>query len=446
MAVGVLGAGALGLSCALRLAQAGVEVVVLEREPVPGGLAAGFPVGDAYLERFYHHLFRTDTTAVALIEELGLGPRLLWGQPTTAVLYQGRCWPLDSPLAVLRFAPLPLLDRLRLGAGAAYLKAVRDYRRLPPTTAAAWLRRRMGPRVYARVWEPQLRGKFGDYAETIALPWFWARVHCRTPRLGYLRGGFHHLYTRLAEAITARGGRVELGREVTAIAREPDGTLRVATAAGIYRFEQLAVTLPTRLFLRLAPTLPAAYRARWEPGPVYLGAHCVVLALERPLLRDVYWLSVTDPGFPFLAVVEHTNFLSPADYGGRHLVYLGNYLPMDHPLYRQSDAQVLAEFVPHLRRLNPAFTPEWVREAWVWKAPYAQPVVTCDYLRQLPPHTTPWPGVFLANMAHVYPQDRGQNYSIRLGERLAQLVLAAARAPAGAGVEPAAAQPRGRSG
>lgn len=426
MAIGVLGAGALGLSCALRLAQAGAEVVVLERELVPGGLAAGFPVGDVYLERFYHHLFRTDTTAVALIEELGLGGRLLWDQPTTAVLYAGRCWPLDSPLAVLRFTPLPLLDRLRLGAGAAYLKAVRDYRRLPATTAAAWLRRRMGPRVYARVWEPQLRGKFGDYAEAIALPWFWARVHCRTPHLGYLRGGFHQLYARLAEAITRLGGRVELGREVTAIAREPDGTLRVDTPSGAYRFERLAVTLPTRLFLRLARELPAAYRARWEAGPVHLGAHCVVLALERPLLAGVYWLSVTDPGFPFLAVVEHTNFLPAADYGGRHLVYLGNYLPMDHPLYRQSDAQVLAEFLPHLRRLNPAFTPAWVREAWVWKAPYAQPVVTCDYLRRLPPHATPWPGVFLANMAHVYPQDRGQNYSFRLGTKLARLVLGAA--------------------
>ena len=429
MTTGVLGAGALGLSCALRLAQAGEAVVVLEREPVPGGLAAGFPVGEAYLERFYHHLFRTDTTAVALIESLGLGPRLWWGTPTTAVLFQERCWPLDSPTAVLRFRPLPWLDRLRLGAGAAYLKLVRDYRRLPRTTAAAWLRQRMGQRVYDLVWEPQLRGKFGDHAEAIALPWFWARVHCRTTSLGYLRGGFHQLYTRLADQITRLGGRVELGREVTAIGRDSDGTVRVDTTAGTYRFDRLAVTFPTRLFLRLARDLPAAYRARWAEGPVHLGAHCVVLALERQLLPDVYWLSVTDPGFPFLAVVEHTNFLPVTDYGGRHLVYLGNYLPMDHPLYRQSDAEVLAAFLPHLRRLNSAFTPEWVREAWVWKAPFAQPVVTCDYLRRLPPHTTPWPNVYLANMAHVYPQDRGQNYSFRLGEKLARLVLGAVRAP-----------------
>lgn len=425
MTVGVLGAGALGLACARELARAGESVVVLEREAVPGGLAAGFPIGDTHLERFYHHLFRTDTTATALIHELGLGDRLLWGAPNTSVLVNGQRYRLDSPAAVLRFSPLPLFDRLRFGAAAAYLKVVQDYRHLPDETAAAWIRRRMGARAYTTVWEPQLRGKFGAHADRIALPWFWARIHCRTTQLGYLRGGFHQLYTRLADSITALGGRVELGREVQAIAREADGRLRVDTAAGPYHFERLAVTLPTRLFLRLAPGLPEAYRARWAAGPLHLGAHCLILALDRPLMPPVYWLSVTDPGFPFLAAVEHTNYLPASDYGGRHLVYLGNYLPMEHELFRWDAARVLDEFLPHLARLNPAFEPGWVREHWVWQAPFAQPVVTHGYLRQLPPLETPWPNVHLANMAHVYPQDRGQNYSFRLGARLARRVLGA---------------------
>ena len=419
MTVGVLGAGILGLSCALRLAQAGESVVVLEKENVPGGLAAGFPVGGAYLERFYHHLFGTDRSIVALIHELGLGPDLYWGQPNTSVLRDGKCYPLNSAAAVLRFTPLPLLDRLRLGAGVAYLKLVRDYRKLPDETAADWIRDRMGERAYDVVWGPQLQGKFGSYYEQVDLPWFWARIHCRTAALGYLRGGFHRLYARLAEEITRLGGRVELGREVRAVEREADGRLCVDTTAGAYHFDRLAVTLPTRLFLRLARGLPESYRARWEKGPLHLGAHCLVLSLDRPLMPPVYWLSVADPGLPFLAAVEHTSFLPASDYGGRHLLYLGNYLPMEHELYQWEDARVLDEFLPHLRKLNPAFEPSWVQEHWVWKAPFAQPVVTRGYLRQLPPHETPLPGVYLANMAHVYPQDRGQNYSFRLGERLA---------------------------
>ena len=423
MTVGVLGAGALGLSCALRLAQAGESVVVLEKEAVPGGLAAGFPVGDAYLERFYHHLFCTDRSIVALIRELGLGPDLYWARPNTSVLRDGRCYPLNSAAAVLRFTPLPLFDRLRLGAAVVYIKLARDYRQLPDLTAAEWIRQRMGERAYAVVWGPQLYGKFGAHAEQIDLPWFWARIHCRTMLLGYLRGGFHRLYSRLAEEIVALGGRVELGREVQAVEREPDGRLRVDTTTGPYHFDRLAVTLPTRLFLRLARGLPDAYRARWEGGPLHLGAHCLVLALDRPLMPPVYWLSIADPGLPFLAAVEHTNYLPASDYGGRHLLYLGNYLPMEHELFRWDDARVLDEFLPHLRKLNGAFDPSWVREHWVWKAPFAQPVVTRGYLQQLPPHETPLPGVYLANMAHVYPQDRGQNYSLRLGERLARRVL-----------------------
>jgi protoporphyrinogen oxidase len=424
MTVGVLGAGVLGLTCALRLAQAGESVVVLEKESVPGGLAAGFPVGGAHLERFYHHLFGTDRSIVALIGELGLGADLHWGTPNTSVLRDGRCYPLNSAMAVLRFDPLPLLDRVRLGAGVAYLKAVRNYRHLPDETASDWIRQRMGQNSYDVVWGPQLHGKFGAYADQVDLPWFWARIHCRTTALGYLRGGFHRLYSRLADEIVARGGRVELEREVQAIEREPDGRLRVDTTTGAYHFDRLAVTLPTRLFLRLARGLPEAYRARWEQGPLHLGAHCLVLALDRPLMPPVYWLSIADPGLPFLAAVEHTNFLPASDYGGRHLLYLGNYLPMDHELFGWEDGRVLETFLPHLRKLNPEFEASWVREHWVWKAPFAQPVVTHGYLQRLPPHETPLPGVYLANMAHVYPQDRGQNYSLRLGEKLAGRVLA----------------------
>jgi protoporphyrinogen oxidase len=141
-------------------------------------------------------------------------------------------------------------------------------------------------------------------------------------------------------------------------------------------------------------------------------------------LQSAYWLNVNDPGFPFLALVEHTNFLPAGDYGGRHLVYLGNYLPMDHPLFQEADEDVLAAFLHPLRRINPAFDRSWVTESWVVKAPYAQPVVTRGYPQRLPPHDTPIRGVYLANMAHVYPQDRGQNYSVRLGERMAMRLLA----------------------
>jgi protoporphyrinogen oxidase len=202
-----------------------------------------------------------------------------------------------------------------------------------------------------------------------------------------------------------------------------DGSVEVRTESGdVHRFDQLLATLPTRLFTRLAVELPAEFVQRY-PGPEHFGAHVLILSLDRPLVPGVYWLNINDRDLPFLALVEHTNFIPPADYGGAHLVYLGNYLPMDHPLFSRSSDDVLSSFTGALQRIRPDLEASWIRQHWVFRAPFAQPIVTTGYLDSLPPHRTPLPGVYLANMAHVYPQDRGQNYSLRLGERMAQLML-----------------------
>jgi protoporphyrinogen oxidase len=279
----------------------------------------------------------------------------------------------------------------------------------------------MGDRAADMVWDPLLRGKFGDAAETIALPWFWARVHDRTARLGYLSGGFQRLYEALAAAVVAEGGEVLLGREVTGIQRA-DGRLTVTHAAGgrditQAEFDSVLSTLPTRLTARLAPQLPDEWRERHDPGPA-LGAHCLILSLDRPL-TDAYWVNVNDPDFPFLALVEHTNMRSPAEYGGRHLVYLGSYRAMDDPVLKSDPEQLLNDWLPALRRLNPSLDRSWVTQVWGFGAPFAQPIVTVDYASRIPPFETPVPGLWIANMFQVYPHDRGQNYSIQLAERVA---------------------------
>ncbi|HEX8967348.1 MAG TPA: NAD(P)/FAD-dependent oxidoreductase [Chloroflexota bacterium] len=421
--VGVLGGGALGLAAALRLAQAGRRVTLIEREPRLGGLAAGFSVGPSYLEKFYHHIFRTDTTIIGLIRELGLADRLIWGQPNTSSLSNGRIVSLGSIPDLLRLPLLVPADRARFLVGMAVLKAIPDEKVFDGQTAARWLPRLMGRRVYDVMWEPILRGKFGARTDEIAMSWLWSRVHERSLRLGYLRGGFQLMYDAIGERIRARGGSLLTGVSATSITTR-EGRVEVGTDSGqVHVFEQLLVTVPTRLFVRMATGLPADFVQRY-PGPEHYGAHVLVLGLDRTLVPGVYWLNINDRDLPFLALVEHTNFMPAADYGGLHLVYLGNYLPMDHPLFGQSDEQVLGTFQDALRRIRPDFSRAWVQQHWVFRAPYAQPIVTTAYLATLPPHRTPLPGVYLANMAHVYPQDRGQNYSLRLGGRMARLMLA----------------------
>jgi protoporphyrinogen oxidase len=140
-------------------------------------------------------------------------------------------------------------------------------------------------------------------------------------------------------------------------------------------------------------------------------------------LSDVYWLSIHDPGYPFLVAVEHTNYMPAADYGGRHLLYLGNYLPASDRRFRLAPSELLDWYLPFLRRINPSFERGWIGDVWVFQTPFAQPIVTVDYHEHIPPHETPLPGVYLANMFQVYPQDRGQNYSIEMAYRVADRAL-----------------------
>jgi protoporphyrinogen oxidase len=202
--------------------------------------------------------------------------------------------------------------------------------------------------------------------------------------------------------------------------RTQDGGFLVETNEGTEQFDRVISTFAPRLTARLVPELPAVWRARHDWGRAY-GAHCMVLALDRPL-TSVYWLNVNDPGFPFMALVEHTNYMPAADYGGRHLVYLGNYRPMDDPLMAATKDEVLEEFVPHLARISPAFERSWVTEAWSFAAPFAQPIVTTDYRDHIPPLDTPIRNFWMANMFQVYPHDRGQNYSIALADRLVERI------------------------
>lgn len=419
MEYAVLGGGALGLMTAYRLVQAGQAVLVFEQEPLAGGLAAGLRIDDIWLEKFYHHLFQSDKTAIAAIKELGLEDRLEWIRPRTVSLIAGGLHQLDSPLSLLRFKPWRLDERIRVGAIMAFLKVV------PPSllegkTADTWLRHWMGKHTYGMLFEPLFKGKFGQLYDQIALPWFWARFHDRTTKLGYLHGGFQLFYERLVERISEPGSKVLLNTSVKRV-EQVDGRWQVETTQGVWKVDRVISTLPTRLTCRLISALPPDYRAQYDWGQAY-GAHCLIIATDRQV-TDSYWINICDEGYPFTGLFEHTNFCKPEEYGGRHILYLGNYRPMNDALFSKSKEEVLAEFLPHLKRIVPAFEPTWVTESWMVKAPFAQPIVTTDYREHIPPLHTPLEGLWVANMFQIYPHDRGQNYSLALANTLVKQIL-----------------------
>ena len=428
----VIGAGFCGLAAAYELGKRGIDTTVLESDDSVGGLAGGFLVGGTRLEKFYHHWFTNDVHVMRLIEELGQPDRVLFRPSRTGMYYAHNFFKLSTPIDLLRFSPLPLLDRVRLGLLALRARRVQDWRSLEDRTAADWLRELGGERVYRVVWEPLLRGKFGDVAEEVAAVWFWNKLKLRggsrgkggAEQLAYYRGGFVALAETLADAVRTQGGAIRTNTLVSGLRVEGGRVTGVVTPGGIVPADGVIATPALPIIADLVtPHVPSAYVERLRRIR-YLANVCVVLELDRSL-SDIYWLNVNDPSFPFVGVIEHTNFEPTSTYAGRHVVYLSKYLPDNDSLYRMSEQEVVTFTLEHLRRMFPDVTDGHILDAHVWRARYAQPVVECGYRKLIPDIRTPIENLFLATMAQVYPEDRGTNYAIRQGRKTAGLYAAA---------------------
>jgi protoporphyrinogen oxidase len=424
MKVGIIGAGVAGLTAGYELTKAGHEVTLFEAAPRIGGLAAGFRAEhwDWHLEQFYHHLFTNDDAIIGLTREIGIGNKYFERTPVTAQLCQGGIHPLDNPIAVLRFPHLPIWDRLRMGLVALYLKLRSNWQPLESVTAHEWLPRYMGRPAYETIWEPLLMGKFGDYYPDVPMSWFWARVHKRTRSLGYFKGGFQTFVDALADRVWEQGGAIHTSMSVRSITSGEAGRLRLVADGIDEAFDAIIATVPPGLLVRMVPDLPGDFLAELRDLKS-LGAVAMIIATDRPVLSQVYWLNLDKREFPFLAFVEHTNFISPEHYGGDHLAYLGDYLPPTHPYFSMDADELFQVFRPALSRINPAFDPSWVKQKWLFKAAYAQPVVPLNYSRYIPSLRTPVPGLYFASMSQVYPWDRGTNYAVEIGQRVAQQAM-----------------------
>ncbi|HWD17667.1 MAG TPA: NAD(P)/FAD-dependent oxidoreductase [Verrucomicrobiae bacterium] len=429
--VAIIGGGYTGLAAARRLAKSGrCEVTLLERGSSVGGLAGDFTIQGEPIEKAYHHLFRTDREILALVEEMGLTAKLEWRESSVGVLHGGQTYPFLTPQDLLRFKPCSFWNRLRLGLVALYLQRTRDWRPLARQSASQWMRRACGPQAMAAVWEPLLRGKFHRYADRVSMAWLWARIYNRShsrdgsgrEKLGYFRGGLGVVANQLASEAQAAGAAIRLNTPVAALQKGATGP-RLLVQGEWTEFDRVIFTGPSGALAELLADAPGteAYRRQLQ-SIAYLGAVSLVFATEQKL-GDYYWLNVTEAGAPFVVFIRHTRMVDAARYGGKEIYYIGAYQPHDGAAFCQSEEALTQTWFDYLQKIFPKFDRTKIVEKRLFKLRHAQHVVDTAYESRIPEAHTPVPGLFLSNFSQVYPEDRGTNFAVREGHKIADLIL-----------------------
>jgi protoporphyrinogen oxidase len=423
MKIAVIGAGYGGLSAAYDLARAGHDVVVYEAADKPGGLAVGFkePHWDWSVEAYYHHWFASDDHMLGLIDELGLSDKVRFPRPYTVMFHKGKWYPFDSILQALLYPGLGWgINKIRFGLVGLYLRLTKNWQPMEKTTVDAWMRKWAGNKVYETMWEPMLKGKFGPHYKDVNMAWMWARMHARTSRLGTYLGGFQAFTDDFVSILEGLGVEIQLGNPVEEITSD----LEVKASRGINQYHRVLVTTSPALLSKMVPELPESYTAALLELKS-MGALVLTLSLSHSLSEEgYYWHNIPkDQGYPFLAVVEHTNFLSPEFFGGDHILYCGDYRDADHPYFEMTEEQILGVFLPSLGKINPKFDPSWVKKTWLYRTKYAQPVPELNHSQRIPPIKTPVNGLYFASMSQVYPWDRGTNFAVEIGRRAAAMML-----------------------
>lgn len=421
--ISIIGAGFSGLTIGYELTKLGYNVSIFEESKEIGGLAGSFNVGRFSLEKFYHHWFTSDHDVMGLIRELKLDDHITFNNSKTGLYYANNFYKLSKPLDVLKFKPLKVIDRFRLGILVLKARAVKDWKKLENKTAKDWLCELGGIEVYRKVWEPLLKGKFGIHANEISAVWFWNKLKLRgssrnnkgDEKLAYFRGGFSILTNELKKNIIDKGGKFYLSERILKI-NVLKGNLKVKTSKKSHIFSDVIITTAPNIASQILNGTVSKTYLQSLNKICYLGNICLVLEMTESL-SETYWLNVNDPSFPFVGIIEHTNFENIKNYGGKHIVYLSKYLSHEDKLFSMDANEVLDFALPYISKMFPKFDVKWVKKHYLWKEKWAQPIVTRHYSKIIPAEKGPIEGLYLCNMAQIYPEDRGTNYAIRNGKK-----------------------------
>jgi protoporphyrinogen oxidase len=430
----IVGGGLTGLAAAYDLVKSGHNVTVIEAQGHLGGLAAGFDLGGYPIERAYHFLYQSDEHILELAKELGVRDAIKFHPSSIRYFHEGKDYPFSTPKDLISFTPLSLVNRIRLGVLTLYLKRLENWQGLSQITAMDWLRKWMGNEVTRVVWEPLLRGKFDTFYNKITMSWLWARFNIRArsqnsdfsgERLGYPDGGFAIITDALEAKLRAAGADIRFNVSVKRISKTHSSnviTLEFSNGKS-EDFDKVLVTTPSSVFSKMIernPSVPRDYITRLNHTK-YLDAVVMVFRTKQRL-TSAFWYNIKDARVPFLTLLSPSALAGTKQFGGSEVYFVGAYVPREHG-YMNDTYDIASEWKQGLKVMFPDFDETQIQELKLSKFKNAQHIVDVGFEEcNLVPFTTPITGLYLANFTQIYPDDRGTNFAVRDGRRVASLI------------------------
>ena len=447
MHYGIIGGGILGMTIAHRLAQQGQQVTLIEAAPKLGGLAEAWQLGDVVWDRHYHVTLLSDLHWRNVLKELGLESDMNWVETKTGFYTDGKLYSMSNNVEFLKFPPLGLIDKFRLGATIFYASKLKDWKKLEGIPVADWLRKLSGRRTFEKIWLPLLRAKLGENYTKTSASFIWAtiarmyaarRTGLKKEMFGYVRGGYARILERFTEQLQLEGVDVRVNQQTRNVSTLPSGRVVVDLAnAPAQEFDRVVMTTPAPVISKICPWLSVDEHQKLK-GIQYQGIVCASVLLKQPLAQ-FYVTNITDSWVPFTAVIEMSTLVDRVEFGGRSLVYLPKYVAPTDPLFEESDASIQDRFIGALEKMYPQFSRSDVLAFQISRVRHVVALTTLNYSQSLPPMQTSLRTVYAINSAHIANGTLNVNETVKLGEDAVAMLMSTGTSSE---LEVKAAQPR----